>query len=71
MLGCLNEASIRFMFTVDLKLASTLTRTTQAHQLLIHGNVEQPFLHIADTFYKPYLERIEKIKYVCENKRSK
>ncbi|KAG2377615.1 hypothetical protein C9374_009131 [Naegleria lovaniensis] len=35
------------------------------------GNVEQPFLHIADTFYRSYLERVEEIKYVCENKKSK
>ncbi|EFC46332.1 small GTPase [Naegleria gruberi] len=32
------------------------------------GNVEQPFLHIADSFYKSFLERVEEIKYVCEHK---
>src|SRR3989338_1788043 len=32
------------------------------------GNVEQPFLHIADNFYKSFTERVEEIKYVCEHK---
>ncbi|KAL9648158.1 hypothetical protein ABK040_007522 [Willaertia magna] len=32
------------------------------------GNIEQPFLYIADTFFKSYQERIEEIKYICEHK---
>jgi len=45
----------------NLELFFTATNTDD-------GNVDQPFLHVADIFYKNYLERIEEIKYLCENK---